>query len=406
MKVLIADDEAKIRRGLASLVRSMGKPFEVVAEAADGEAALAAAAALSPDIFLVDINMPFLNGLEFIRRLSESCPGDRRVIVVSGYDDFEYARRSVGLGVFEYVLKPVEPEALEACIRRAADDLSLARKDDAYLQWARGQISRDLESVRSRFIRDWCDQALSASEIGEYRTFLDLRFGPSVGIVAAAPPFPEGGNPASGVRALAEQIVDRRALTRLVREAAAPLTPLGDYTDETGRIVVLTETCGGDLWSDLPAELIERALRATGRPLRVAQATAPATVEGPREALDQLEESFAEDGDFGALSAAARAFVETNYFNPSLSLEELAQALKVSPGYASRVLKRSTGFSFSVFLNRVRVARAAALMNDPTVRLAEVAELVGYSSPHYFSRAFKRVLGVSPARVREGELEP
>jgi two-component system response regulator YesN len=88
-----------------------------------------------------------------------------------------------------------------------------------------------------------------------------------------------------------------------------------------------------------------------------------------------------------------------------LSLEDLAQALKVSPGYASRVLKRSAGFSFSTFLNRVRVARAVALMNDPTVRLGEVAELVGYSSQHYFSRAFKRVLGVSPGKARDGELE-
>ncbi|MEF9894534.1 MAG: response regulator, partial [Clostridia bacterium] len=104
-RILIADDEPKIRRGLHAQIERMALDLQVVGEAEDGEQALKCARELAPDIVLVDINMPFLNGLDFIERLKGVCP-DARTIVVTGFEDFEYVRRSMQLNVQSYLLKP------------------------------------------------------------------------------------------------------------------------------------------------------------------------------------------------------------------------------------------------------------------------------------------------------------
>ncbi len=110
-KVLIADDEPKIRRGLRSTLERLRPDMKVVAEAEDGETALALVKEKKPDILMIDIRMPFLNGLELIERINE-VSRDCIIIVVTGHDEFEYAQRALHLKVFEYVLKPVPRDVL------------------------------------------------------------------------------------------------------------------------------------------------------------------------------------------------------------------------------------------------------------------------------------------------------
>ncbi|HRZ90946.1 MAG TPA: response regulator, partial [Spirochaetia bacterium] len=90
-KVLIADDEPKIRRGLRSLVSRCRDDLEVVAEAEDGEEAYARALEREPDILIIDVRMPLKDGLALIEELNAALPG-RIVIIVSGHDEFEYAK--------------------------------------------------------------------------------------------------------------------------------------------------------------------------------------------------------------------------------------------------------------------------------------------------------------------------
>ena len=96
--VLIADDEPKIRRGLRAQLSRLELPLRVVAEAEDGEMALEAAEKYRPDILLVDINMPFMNGLAFISALRRT-RADARIIVITGYEEFEYARQALEMNV-------------------------------------------------------------------------------------------------------------------------------------------------------------------------------------------------------------------------------------------------------------------------------------------------------------------
>ena len=118
LKLVIADDEITIRRGLATLVASFGLPITIAGAAADGREALALFEQQRPELMLVDINMPHLNGLDLVEQTLALLP-QSKVIIISGYDQFDYARRALQLGVFDYLLKPISRGALYQALSKA-----------------------------------------------------------------------------------------------------------------------------------------------------------------------------------------------------------------------------------------------------------------------------------------------
>lgn len=108
-------------------------------EAGNGEEALELADQLRPDVVLTDIKMPFLDGLELCRRLRVSLPG-ARLVVFSGFDDFEYARRAMSLGVSEYILKPINAPELIQVLEKLRGQLDRQRLE-----------RRDMETLRRRY---------------------------------------------------------------------------------------------------------------------------------------------------------------------------------------------------------------------------------------------------------------
>lgn len=124
MRLLIADDERLVRYSIRSMVEEMSLPFQAVHEARDGESLVESVRRLEPQIALVDIQMPKLNGLKAISSLVSDHPGTVFVIL-SAHNDFSYAQEAIHLGVFRYLLKPVDPAELEPVLREA---ISLSRR--------------------------------------------------------------------------------------------------------------------------------------------------------------------------------------------------------------------------------------------------------------------------------------
>ena len=115
LRVLLVDDEVMIREGFKSLFDWESHDCEVVGEAADGMEAIAQIDALLPDIVIMDINIPILNGLKVIQRSRLKYP-DMAFIIVSGYDDFAYCREALRLQITDYILKPVNYDEFGSCI--------------------------------------------------------------------------------------------------------------------------------------------------------------------------------------------------------------------------------------------------------------------------------------------------
>lgn len=117
IRIVLADDHNLVRAGLKSLLEDVAD-FEVVGDAASGDAALKLVGELVPDVLLLDIAMPGLTGLQVLQRVRESMPGVK-VVMVSMLDNEEHIGTALRLGAAGYVLKHDAPDELEGAIRRA-----------------------------------------------------------------------------------------------------------------------------------------------------------------------------------------------------------------------------------------------------------------------------------------------
>ena len=152
LKVLIADDEEAIRKGLKKIITSADIGLNIIGEASDGEIALEMAEKLKPDIMLIDINMPFLNGLDFLDKVNKLIP-DAITIIISGYDEFEYARKALQLGVFDYILKPANRKKLIDTLHRAIDAYNKKMKEKEYKKLTQIEFKENKTYIQENFLK-------------------------------------------------------------------------------------------------------------------------------------------------------------------------------------------------------------------------------------------------------------
>ena len=120
MKIIVAEDEQRSREGLCRLIERLGDDYQLLGQAANGSAALDMLLRLKPDVVFTDIKMPIMDGMELIG-VARAQGVRAEFVVISGYADFEFARKSISLDVAEYLLKPVTLED----VRRALDRVSV-----------------------------------------------------------------------------------------------------------------------------------------------------------------------------------------------------------------------------------------------------------------------------------------
>lgn len=130
LKIMIADDEPLYRQYLIQSFDWEQYGFTVCCEAQNGLDALQKAREFQPAIAFVDINMPLMNGIELTRRLREEEP-QTRVILLTGYSEFEYMRTAIQLEVSDYILKPFSEEELLQTLLRVRKDIEQNRQDEA-----------------------------------------------------------------------------------------------------------------------------------------------------------------------------------------------------------------------------------------------------------------------------------
>lgn len=169
MHVLLVDDEPGHVLGFSKLLQRL-KPGVAVSSARTGEEALRLCEARSFDLIFTDIQMPRMNGLELMERLE---PGQRgKVIVLSGYDLFEYARKALTFGAFDYLLKPVDTGRLEEVFRRAEALNERERLERMRQQELAARINRMEPAYSGKLLQAWAEGSLEAERMAELRALL------------------------------------------------------------------------------------------------------------------------------------------------------------------------------------------------------------------------------------------
>ncbi|GLX70314.1 response regulator [Paenibacillus glycanilyticus] len=128
LSIMIIDDEDLIRRGLEKIVSKLSEEYVVVGSFSNGFEASQELNRLTPDVVITDIKMPYMDGLQFIEELRHRLP-DTRCLILSGYNDFDYARTAMQYGVKDYLIKPVDKEELIANLSQIHEDLKAAKQE-------------------------------------------------------------------------------------------------------------------------------------------------------------------------------------------------------------------------------------------------------------------------------------
>ena len=133
-RIILVDDEEEVRKGIIRKIDWNHLGFEVVGDAENGAEALEKIEQLEPEVVMTDIRMPFMDGLALTERIRQKYPS-MKVLIFSGFDDFEYAQQAIKLNVTEYILKPVNVEELSEILTRVRKNLDeeISQRRDAAL---------------------------------------------------------------------------------------------------------------------------------------------------------------------------------------------------------------------------------------------------------------------------------
>ena len=172
-RVLLVDDEEDSREGISRKMDWLGLGFSLVGEAANGQDALELAESLRPDVILTDIKMPFMDGLELCRILTDRLPA-ARFVVFSGFDAFEYAKQAIQMNVVEYILKPINADELSAVLRRLKDQLDRERAERRNVELLRSRYTENLPVLRELFYANLLDGHIEPGTERERAARLDI----------------------------------------------------------------------------------------------------------------------------------------------------------------------------------------------------------------------------------------
>lgn len=143
-KVIIADDNPLICKSLKETIDWKKYGCLPVGTAENGTEALRLVYQTNPDILVTDIKMPETDGLELVEKVKTKLP-DMEIIMITGYQEFEYAKRAIGLGVLDLVLKPIENRKLEEVLERAVQKLAAARNlKESFISMKKRDLIKDL----------------------------------------------------------------------------------------------------------------------------------------------------------------------------------------------------------------------------------------------------------------------
>ncbi|WP_342416196.1 response regulator [Paenibacillus sp. FSL R10-2782] len=166
LKVLIVDDEYLIRNLLRMRIDWERQGMVIVGEASNAHEALDLVEQQRPDVIFTDICMPTIDGIEFSGMVLEKYP-DIKIVVVTGHDEFEYARQSIKIGIADFILKPIRPSELLVVTDKLKGKIDEERTRDKEMEKLKVVLERNFPYIREKFLNQWLNGALSQEEIHE-----------------------------------------------------------------------------------------------------------------------------------------------------------------------------------------------------------------------------------------------
>lgn len=369
-KVFIVEDEELLRNGMRDNVKWHENGYEFSGEASDGEEALPLIRKIIPDIMITDIKMPFMNGLELSRIAKKEIP-NIKIIVLTGYDEFDFAREALSIGADEYILKPFSAskliDALNGISQKIQED-----KEKKIWDYEKYIVEKDLinklKEKENNIAGDFYKN--DNENIEEF-----FKFGKS------------------------EQI--GKFLDEYIKRLESASVHSYIYTYYTlMNIFMIACKFVRNMNEDIN-EIIPEMKDMEVLCLNIN------SIEELKRHINHIFVKMVSFRDnhkvdkYGKVIEEAKNFIGKKYMSPDLSLNLVAYNINVSPNHFSTIFKNGTGEAFIDYLTKLRIKKAKEYLNSSPMKTYEIAESVGYSDSHYFSYIFKKITGLTPSEYRK-----
>jgi two-component system response regulator YesN len=369
----------------------------VVGEAEDGEIALQKAIEIKPDLLLLDICMPFLNGLELVEKLKEEL-NDPVIIIISGYDEFKYAQLALKLKVFDYILKPIDKDALRQTLFKAREEINQKEIKEERYNFQSIQLKKSNNYLKENFMKDWLNSKLSKEEINSQIKYFNIDHTNTMGIIIVK------------IIDKSMSLIENKwqidllcyAIENISKEIMGKFQYLNVFTDTKNQVVLISDISPITEWNKISSTLIKDITKYLKRDCIVVSEILSDELNNISKVYKELCTKLVEESQKTPVVLTVQKYIDSSYSDPDLSLTEIAEKIGISQTYLSRLFKQELGMSFIDYLTQVRIKNSVVFMRDPSIKIYEIAELVGYSTQHYFCNVFKKQLGISPAEYKKG----
>ena len=410
MKVFLADDEVVVREGIRESFPWEESGYTLVGEAPDGEMALPMIRDTNPDIVITDIRMPFMDGIELCRILRAQMPWIA-IIVLSGYEEFEYARQCIQLGVREYLVKPINSENLREALDKVKLQLTDERKTLEHAASLRARIGNDEQLVKEKLIA-----SLYSEEAASEDSHSVLKHLQSMGCNVIAPYYAvvnAAFTPANKGQEIAFNLSESSGgvIHASSTRTGSALLVLGDNAEEAEErayafatsLVRELERTGceeirvgiGEI-VDTPEEILKSYKSARHiRHILVERNSEDSMILGTREMGE-----VSDDAGTPSMVSEAKLYMSEHFTDPNLMLQDVAKAVGMSNSRFSTVFSQQTGQTFTEYLIYLRLNKAKEMLRTTNIKSSQIARESGYNDSHYFSYIFKKNTGITPSEYR------
>ncbi|RNA69762.1 response regulator transcription factor [Alteribacter keqinensis] len=369
-KVMLVDDEELILESLKTTLPWKSLNCYVVGTATSGVEALELYEELKPDIVVTDIKMPDMSGIEFLKRISSKRTTDE-VIVLSGFDEFEYVRDALHFKAFQYLLKPIDRDEFFTVIKKAITEIEAKVKiqKSTLKQLTLDLIfQKDIKDIN--LATDYPSYTLMITDKDKIGTIEEIHTKDEFVYI-----YPLGNEQkiyVSGGLSSREKI--ENIAIKYLEDKRVSAVAIGPTVNELKEI---TQSYESAIHYLSKKEFIDKPLITEGT-FNEYQKKESETVNVVRE---------------------AKKYVETHYDKP-LTIEVVANRFGFNASYLSTLYKKVHKVTFSEHLKTIRINQACRLLAETNKPAYEIANLVGYEDQRYFSQVFKKVLHVTPSEYR------
>lgn len=391
-RVIIADDEEIIRNGIKSFLLKDDE-IEVVALADNGQRALELIEEYKPDIVFVDICMPIMNGLEMIEAIV-STGLDIVIVVISGYDNFSYAQKALQCGVFDYMIKPINKADFFNTLNNVKVVVGNKKKEKMNKDWAIIQFEKNKEELLSHFLKKWLDGQYTNEEIKTNFEYFKIPYPDNMFLAVVSYSEKEELFDAWGSSLLSY------AIQNISRDVFKDFQYIVTCSPKQNNVAVLCMNGDNTVWTACCKAFQESISLHLPVEINLLE-NSDLAIEAVSDSYANLSENLDKLKEKSVFIISVMHYIDNNYMKETFSLQEVGEAFHFSPQYISKLFRNEVGMNFIDYLTKIRIGKSTQLLLNSKKNICEIAEMVGYSTQHYFCNSFKKMLGVSPKEFRK-----